>query len=780
MSLPAETEWVARWIEPIEADDAPSVRRPAYLVAGEFFLDAALASATLYVTAHGVYEPFLNRERVGDAELTPGYTSYHHALQVQTYDVTDRLVVGTNVLGALLSDGWWRGQVGFMKTTDAFGPSTALLAQLQLTMLDGTGRTIGSDGTWRSTRSHILAADLIAGEVHDQRQRVEQWAEPEGDRSRWSPVRVTDHGYEALVPSIGPPVRRIGELEAVSIVELEPGRHVVDFGQNSNGWIRLDDLGPEGTALSITYGEDLDGDGDVTQANVDFRLTPPTDEDVPFQADRVISAGDGSPFEPRHSTKGFRYVRIEGHRGPLDPTSIVSVVVHSDLPRVGHFECSDRRINRLHQAAEWGFRSNACEVPTDCPTRERAGWTGDWQIFVDSAAFLYDVSDFSRKWLRDVAADQRDDGMIHNVAPEPTPDDPILKDLQGSAGWGDAVVHVPWELYRSTGRTDVLDEQFESMCRWVDWAAARAAAGRHPSRQQARPRARPHEQHLWDTGWQFGEWLEPGDRLEETMSRLAFEDQGHVATAYLHRSASELARIAAILDRPDRAATFEVLAARVRDAWQREYVESTGHVRPATQANLVRALAFDLLPDELRTSAVEDLVALIRAAGTHLGTGFLSTPFLLPVLADHGHLDVAYELLMQTSAPSWLHMIDAGATTMWETWDAVDDDGIATGSLNHYSKGAVIGFLHRHVGGLEIVEPGYRRFRVAPRPGGGITAAHVHHDCPRGRIEVGWQVDRETGVVDVAVPNGTAAELELPGGERTTLEPGSHTRRWRM
>jgi alpha-L-rhamnosidase len=770
--------WTASWIEPTGTDADGAVRRPAHLLARELVVDGPVDTAVLHATAHGIYEAFLNGTRVGNAELTPGYTSYRHTLQVQSYDVTDLLVVGPNVLGAVLSDGWWRGQIGFMKTTDVFGPSTALLAQLHVKMRDGTERVVGTDADWRSTRSHILAADLIAGEVHDQRRRTSRWAEASGDRSSWSPVRVADHGFDVLAATIGPPVRQIEELAPVSVTALGPGRHVVDFGQNSNGWIRLDDLGPAGTTLTITYGECLDGAGDVTQQNVDFRLTPPDDDDVPFQTDTVISAGDGTTFEPRHSTKGFRYVRVDGHPGRLDPSSIASVVVHTDLPTVGSFTCSDEQINRLHRVASWSFRTNACDIPTDCPTRERAGWTGDCQLFVDAAAFLYDVGDFSRKWLRDLAADQRPDGLIHNVAPEPTPDDPIMKGLQGSAGWGDAIVHVPWELYRATGRTDVLHEQFDAMARWVDWATTQAATGRHPARRDERPDARPHETYLWDTGWHFGEWLEPGDRMEDTMSRLGAADHGPVATAYLHRSATELAAIATIVGDPDRATTYARVSAGALDAWQREYLDADGHVAPATQANLVRALAFDLLPDDLRPVAVADLVALIRAAGTHLATGFLSTPFLLPMLADHGHLDVAYELLQQTSAPSWLHMIERGATTMWESWDAVDDTGLATASLNHYSKGAVIGFLHRYVGGLDIIEPGYRRFRVAPRPGGGITSAHVHHVCPHGCIEVTWSLDGDTGTIDVAVPDQTTAELVIPDGRRETLTPGSHTYHW--
>lgn len=776
-------DWTARWIEPVEPDGTPELQRPAHHLATGFRVDGPLRSATLRITAHGVCEVFLNGSRIGDHELSPGFTAYRKRLQVHTFDVTAHVAPGANAFGAHLSDGWWRGQHGIARRTDSYGTTTALLAELHLVLESGAVVIVPTDATWRSTPSHVLGADLVAGEVHDLRRRVHGWAEPETDRSSWSPVRVADDGFDTLCEPIGPPSRRVQELPGVSVRELAPERHVVDFGQNSHGWVRLTDLGPAGTTLTITYGEALDASGDVTQQNVEHsQLAPPRAFRVPFQTDVVTSAGDGSVFEPRHSTKGFRYVRIEGHPGPLDPASITSVVVHTDLRRIGDFACSNERIKRLHSAAEWSFRGNACEIPTDCPTRERSGWTGDWQIYVGTAAYLYDVVDFSVKWLRDLAAEQRPDGAVLHIVPDPHDFEreaqDFWRDSQGSAGWGDAAVHVPWELYLASGRTDFLAPQLESMCRWVDFAAGRAAAGRHPERAAARPVPLPHERYLWDSGFHFGEWLEPGIPIAHELRRILTIDHGPTATAYLYRSADQLSRIAALVG--DRAAheRYAELAGNVLAAWRTEFIDADGHVRPATQANLVRALAFGLVPDALRPVAADDLVALVRAAGTHVGTGFLATPFLLPVLADHGHLDVAYELLLQDSEPSWLVMIDRGATTIWEQWDGVAADGTPSASLNHYSKGAVIGFLHRYVAGLQIAQPGYRRFRVAPRPGGGLTSARTHHDSPYGRIEIAWTIADGHGRIDVSVPAGTEAQLLLPDGTGSTLAAGMHHRTW--
>ena len=776
-NFPTAGHWQASWIEPVEIVDGPSAHRPAYHLVGTHTINDPVASAFLHATAHGVYEAFINGRRVGDLELTPGFNAYRKRLQVHTFDVTNLLGPGENAIGALLSDGWWRGQHGVIREIDAYGPTTAFLAELHVTLRSGATIVWGTNPTWRSTPSHILAADLIAGEVHDLRRVVKGWAAPGTNRSAWDPVRVAAHGFAELCAPIGPPVRRIEELGAHSITQIGDSSHVVDFGQNSNGWVRLTDLGPVGTVSTLTYGEALNPDGTVTQANIaDGAFAE--HRDISFQTDTVISAGDGSTFEGRHSTKGFRYVGIAGHLGPIAPESITSIVVHTDLRGVGDFACSDERINRLHRAAVWSFRGNACDLPTDCPTRERSGWVGDWQLYVATAAFLYDVTDFSVKWLRDLAADQFADGRVTSIVPDPSPRAPIWGTTHGSSGWGDAAVHVPWELYLASGRTDFIATQLDSMRRWVDFAANRAATRRHSSRVERHAEARPHESYLWDSGWHFGEWLVPGDDMQNILGRLGAADHGIVATAYFYRSARELSQLAALVGETDTAERYGTLADHVLGAWRTEFLDRHGHVSPASQADLVRALAFGLVPDDLRFQTANDLVDLVHEADDHLGTGFLATPFLLPVLADAGHLDVAYALLLQDTEPSWLSMTENGATTIWEDWDGVSSKGVARHSLNHYSKGAVISFLHRYTAGLQLVEPGYRRFRVAPRPGGGITGANTYHDSPYGHIAVRWEIEGDDGTIEVSVPDATTGELVLPDGTSEELPPGVHMRTW--
>lgn len=757
--LLAVVDWSARWIEP--EDPAPAVEggRPPHLLRHRFTLTDVSGPARLHATAHGVYETFLNGRRVGDHELAPGFTSYWDHLDVQTHDVGGLLVPGENVWTVVLSDGWYRGGVGIDQVRDAYGDSVAFLAQLHV----GPAVVAATGPGWEATTGPILAADLMDGQVEDRRVGP----------GPWRPVPVVDHDLTRLTASPAPPTRRIEELRPVAVRRLDERRQVVDLGQNINGWVRLDDLGPAGTDLTLVHGEALDAEGDVTLEHLwsgDRRVR---------QTDRVISAGEpGDRFEPRHTVHGFQYVRVEGHPDRLSVDDVTGVVVHTDLRRTGWFRCSDDRINRLHEIADWSFRDNACEIPTDCPQRERSGWTGDWQAFQPSAAFLYDVAGFSTKWLRSLAADQLPDGCLTNLAPEArrarrSPDDPTWTGMFGSSGWGDAVVLVPWQLHAAYGDAQVLADVWPAMVRWVDYAARAARDRRHPRRAAERPEPLPHEEHLWDGGWHWGEWLEPGTPAEPFWEA----DQGHVATAYLHRSAALLARIGRQLGHDRDAERYDVLAERARDAWRAEYLAEDGSLGPDTQATHVRALAFDLVPAQLRARTAQRLVELVAEAGGHLSTGFLATPDLLPVLADAGYLEVAYDLLFQDAPPSWLTMVDRGASTVWESWEGIDEHGVAHESLNHYSKGAVISFLHTHVSGIRVLEdhPGYRHFRIAPMPDPRLEWAEAVHDSPHGRIESSWTSRNGHFELVVSVPPGTTAEVILPDGRSTTQGPGTAT-----
>jgi alpha-L-rhamnosidase len=606
--------------------------------------------------------------------------------------------------------------------------------------------------------------------------------DPAFDDRSWAAAVPRDVDV-AVVRSIAPPVRRVQQIRPAAVRPVRGGdAFVADFGQNFSGWVRLEQPGPAtpavpaGSRVTLAHGEWLDRDGDLTTVHLDVDL-PVLPERLPLgQVDEVIPADGGDGFEPRFTTHGFRYVRVAGHPGPFGPDDLTGVVVHSDLRRLGWFWCGDDRVSRLHEAVVWSLRSNMCDIPTDCPQRERAGWTGDWQIFAPTASYLYDVLAFARKWLADVSLDQRADGCVANVSPCPPAEgfDGPFGMLNGSAGWGDAVVSVPWDLYQAYGDISLLREMWGTMTAWVRFAAGAAASGRHPARAAARPEPAAHERYLWDTGFHWGEWLEPGSDPGD-FPAFVRADKSEVATAYLYRSAATVVQVAGVLGLPeDQWRPYRLVAEGALDAWRREFVRPDGTLAVQSQASHVRALAFGLVPAEFRPAAAARLAELIGLADGHLTTGFLSTPYLLPVLADHGHLGTAYQLLLQDTPPSWLTMVDRGATTVWEEWEGVDSRGVPHASLNHYSKGAVATFLHRYVAGLRPAQPGYRAFEVRPRPGGGISWARARHISPFGPIEVSWRLKGRSLELDLLVPPGTTATVILPGQPPRSAGPGRH------
>ena len=772
-----DRDWTARWIGADEDPRPGKGSRPAYWLRTTVDV-RAFGEARLYISALGLYEAFLDGRRVGDVELAPGYTQYRARVQYQAYDVTSLARPGRQVLAVLLADGWYRGQVGLLRAVDQYGDELALRAQLEVQTEAGWQVAAASHPGWRVAPSHITAADLIGGQREDRRLLDPTVDDASFDDRSWRMAVPRDVDV-AVVRSVAPPVRRVQEIRPVAVRPVRDGdAFVVDFGQNFSGWVRLAPTGPTDGRLTLSHGEWLDRDGDLTTTHLDVDL-PIVPEPLPLgQVDEVVSAGDGDVFEPRFTTHGFRYVRVEGHPGPLGPGDVTGVVVHSDLRRLGWFTCSDDRVNRLHEAVVWSLRSNVCDIPTDCPQRERAGWTGDWQVFAPTAAYLYDVLAFTRKWLSDVSLDQRADGCVPNISPCPPAEgfDGPLGGLNGSAGWGDVVVSAPWDLYEAYGDASLLHEMWGPMTAWVRFAAAAAAGGRHPARAAARPEAAAHERYLWDTGFHWGEWMEPGAVVTD-FPAFVQADKSETATAYLYRSAATVARVAEVLGRlEDQWRRYHAVAEGALDAWRREFVRPDGTLAVQTQASHVRALAFGLVPEELRPAVAGRLAELVGVAGGHLATGFLSTAHLLPVLADSGHLGPAYQLLAQDTSPSWLTMVDRGATTMWEEWDGVDSRGVPHGSLNHYSKGAVATFLHRYVAGLRPAEPGYRAFEVRPRPGGGITSAATRHISPYGPIEVSWRLGDSSTELDVLVPPGTTATVALPGEAPRQVRPGRH--RW--
>lgn len=771
-----DPDWTASWISPAEEADPGYGQRPAHILAAKFVLQAEVASARLYSTALGVYTVAVNGLRAGTAELSPGSTSYDRTLYAQAADVTSSLKLGHNRIDIEISDGWYRGQVGAFRLPAGWGTTLGARAELHMELADGSHQVVVTDDNWSSAPSTTTRADLMDGQTVDFTVTAASPAKAligvaDAPPIDWSPA---------------PPVRVIESRAPEHVEEVRQGVWVADFGQNASGWIRLEDLGPDGTRTVIEYGENLDPEGDLTTSHLDSHR-PGEPARIFAQRDEVVAGALVEVFEPRHTVHGFQYARISRDGAALDPSALTMQVVHTDLRRTGEFSCSNEDLNHLHRIGEWSFLGNAVDVPTDCPTRERLAWTGDYQVFISTATRLRDMLGFSRKWLRSVRDDQLQDGRIANFSPDGRRIKNNLDDqfamMTGSAGWGDAIVAVPWDLYKAYGDDAVLAENWDAMTRWVQWALEKAQTTRHHSRAQASTDPEPFEQYLWDGTFHWGEWTEPKKRdadgklidpVQDNPMAWFMADKGEVGTAYLYRSTATLARIAHVLNRTEEASQYTAIADSVREAWQAAYLRPDGTTATDSQASYVRALSFGLLQEQACGPAVDRLVELIRSADTHLGTGFLSTGDLLPVLVEAGRDDVAYELLLQRTAPSWLYMVDKGATTIWEAWEGIDDAGNAHESLNHYSKGTVLRFLHEYTLGLRQDQDSvaWRSIVIAPTPGPGLTWARGSHETPNGTIQVHWQLDGVELRIDADIPANTTARIIFPDGSEHPAGPG--------
>ncbi|WP_419994072.1 family 78 glycoside hydrolase catalytic domain [Streptomyces boninensis] len=721
-------DWSARFISPrTPGPSAPVLTRTVALC-------TEVASARLYATAHGIYQVTLNGTRIGDEELAPGWTSYHHRLRYQIHDVTALLRQGENTLDVLLGNGWYRGRLGWTGRQALYGDRPALLAQLEVTYADGSVEVIGTDEQWTARNSGILADDLYDGQVTDLRP-----LEPVT-----GPVDILDEDLGRLVAPDGPPVRVTQVLPARSVWQSPSGRTLADFGQNVVGRVRLRVRDPKaGDEVTVRHAEVLEHGELGTRP-----LRSAKAADSYFLADAAEAV-----LEPELTFHGFRYAEITGV-ADVRAADLEAVVLGSDLRRTGWFSCSDPELERLHENVVWGMRGNFLDVPTDCPQRdERLGWTGDIQVFSPTASFLYDTAGFLGSWLADLAADQLPDGSVPYVIPD------VLRDVFDEAGdgrvtaaaWGDAATVVPWVLYQRYGDVGVLERQFGSMRGWVDRIASLTT-----------------EDGVWAGGFQFGDWLDPTAPPDDPFAAKA--DPDVVATAHLVRSAEIVAEAAGVLGRDADAKHYGALAARTREAFARAYVSDGGAVHSDAPTAYALAVCWALLPSaEQREYGGRRLAELVEENGYRISTGFVGTPLMTDALTACGHADTAYRLLLERGCPSWLYPVTMGATTVWERWDSMLPDGTVNPgemtSFNHYALGAVADWMHRTVAGLAPAAPGYREITVRPLPDGALSHASARHLTPYGEASVAWRRADGRFALDVVVPVGARATVHLPGGD---------------
>ena len=736
--------WQAKWIDP-ELPHDEEARQPASILRRSFQAEDT-GNAILYITCHGLYEARINGRRVGDFVLAPGVDDYKMRLQVQAYTVSDLLRAGENELTVTLGDGWYRGNNGIDGTHNLSGSDLALLCQMEI---DGQTVLI-SDECWEASQNGpIRRTDMELGEEYDARME---------SATDWHGVTVRDLGYDNLAPTESVPILEQERFPG-KLIHTPNGETVIDFGQNLAGYTELRVTAKAGQKITLWHGETLDENGNFTQSNYD-----PGDRNknggIPQKL--VFTCKDGqNAYKPHFSIFGFRYAKVETEID-LSDAAFTAIAVYSEMPQTGFFECGNEAVNRLFLNSLWSMRSNFCDIPTDCPTRERAGWTGDAGVFAPTAVFLAQCCPVLRKWLSACRLAQGEDGCIANIAPPNNVTGVIGQLIRGSAGWGDACVLVPWALYEAYGDKTILEENYDMMCRWLDFCGKRA--------QETRPQnmENPWKEYLADQGFHFGEWLEPDISSMDAMRKNMSQGAPEVATAYFFRSASLMNRIAQILDKPDDAKQYAHLAEAARNAYRWQFVKE-GHIISDRQCEYVRPIAFGLLTDDEAQAAADDLNRLVAQNGYHLNTGFLSTPDLCRVLADHGHVDTAYKLLLQEDCPGWLYAVKKGATTIWETWDGVRPDGTVHDSLNHYSYGAISGWLFDGVCGIQYHEG---KLVIAPKPHPSLGHAKAEWHSSVGTIKSGWAYEGNRLSFDISVP--VQAQIRLPNGQEYTVEKGEH------
>jgi len=733
-------DWKAKWIEAGFAEDAT---RPAILFRNQFSINKKITSATLYITAHGMYEVQLNGNKVGDAYLTPGWTSYNKRLQYQVYDVTNMLSNGNNAIGATVGNGWYRGYLAWEDNKNIYGSKLGLLAQLNITYSNGTSETIVTDEKWKSSTGAIKSVEIYHGETYDAREEKKGWSKAGFNDAGWKGVNLPTVAFNNLVATENEPVKKHETFKAIKLFTTPAGDKVLDFGQNLVGWVVVNVSGNAGDKIVIKHAEVLDKAGNFYTENL--RAAKAT-------ATYILKGGAPESFEPHFTFYGFRYIKIENYPGEIKPENFTAVALYSDMKPTGTFTSSNALINQLQHNIQWGQRGNFLDVPTDCPQRdERLGWTGDAQAFSRTATFNFGVNNFFLKWMKDVAADQGADGKIPFVIPNV-----LGSGAGGSTGWADVATIIPWNIYLAYGDKKILENQYPSMKAWVKYMTDSS------------------KNDLWNTGFHFGDWLfyRPSD---DNDGRSAVTDKYLIAQCFYANSVQLLINTAKVLNNTADEAIYKALLKKVKDAFLREYLTPNGRLISGTQTAYVLALNFDMLPENLRTQAAERLAENVKSYGNHLTTGFLGTPYLCHVLTRFGYTDIAFKLLLKEDYPSWLYPVKMGATTIWERWDGQKPDSSfqtpGMNSFNHYAYGAIGDWMYRILVGLDTYEDGvgYKHIKIMPHIGGGFTNAAASLQTYYGTVSSGWKIENDKLLMDIEIPANATATVYVPAANAGTI-----------
>jgi alpha-L-rhamnosidase len=730
MGLLSAADWSARWIA------EPNVTAKSPLLRKAFTVTRSVRRARVYATALGLYELHLNGERVGQDYFTPGWTDYAKRLEYQTYDVTHLIVKGGNAIGAVLGDGYYGGR-GWIHTP-APGTTRSVRVQLEIELTDDTIQRVVSDTAWRvSEDGPIQSSSIYNGELYDARKEAPGWARGGFDQSHWLPARDVSSYGGALVAS-AVPIRVMLDLAPVAVTHPAAGTHIFDMGQNMVGWARLEVQGAPGTAVRLRFGEMLNADGTLYTENLRGAA----------QTDTYVLRGSATTevFEPHFTYHGFRYVEVTGLPGPPSPDVLTGRVAYAALEATGALTTSSPLLDRLYQNIVWSQRGNFWSVPTDCPQRdERMGYLGDGQIFAATAALNMDVSSYFTKWSQDIEDGQLPSGTYPVTAPVGS------QDLAPSSARQEAGVVIPWTVYQSYGDTRIIERRWSSMVRFIDYLQSHAANDLLPA-----------EMSVYDDAFNVRDGV-PAEV---------------VANLYYGYSVKLMAEMASATGRSAEAHRYDLLYHRIRDAFVDAYVTADGQVLGGTQGGYAMAIAMDMLPERRVAGTADYLVNSVRARGNHLTTGFISTKELNKALSKADRTEVAYELINQTSFPSWLFPVTNGATTLWERWDGWTPGGgfqaPTFNSFNHVSVGAVGEWMFATIAGIsgDPQRPGYKAVILHPQPGGGLTHAHGEYRSIHGLVVSDWVVDGATFRLHAEVPANTTATVYVPAMDASKVREG--------
>ncbi|MCM1532378.1 MAG: glycoside hydrolase family 78 protein [Ruminococcus flavefaciens] len=694
--------------------------------------------ATLTVTALGIYEISVNGKKAGDYFFAPGYTNYKKHMQVQEYDVSGLISAGVNVIEITVANGWYLGRIG--NKYNVYGSCRAVIAELDL-----DGNVIGTDETWQVTfDGRVRFSDFYDGETIDNTEREKSY------RS----VSVFNGFTPKLMPHFGAFVRAHERFVPVKYWKSAKGT-IYDFGQNFSGVVRLKAKAEKGTTIKVKHAE-IVMNGEIFTKNY---------RSAKVELNLICKEGENE-FFPEFTFTGFRYVEITSDK-PIEVIEIEGVALYSEIEKRGNFSCSDERLNKLQSCLVWSMKSNYVDIPTDCPQRdERLGWTGEACVFARTACYNYDVRKFLNKWLFDLYSHQVD-GAVPSAAPSTGMYDPSPKKPVPLMLWGDAAVVVPWSMYLAYGDKEQLTEHYKHM---KEYALSEQRA--------AEKYGKGIKKYLWNKNkYQFGDWC------ANDTNWYGWNKRGkHLATLWYYNTVNICRKASRELGFAEDEKYFSDLAANIQNAFIKTYLQSDGKFKKAHIASMyVDALYFGIIQKEHKAKVAKRLAELVIEQNYKVMTGFPGTPYLLFALADNGYADLAYKVLMNESCPSWLHMIKHGATTMWERWDAIEEDGsffhggAGMVSFNHYCYGTVGDFFYRRILGIEEIEAGYKSFNIKPITGGGLTFAEGSLETKYGLIVSKWKIENRKFVLEVKIPNNTTCNVTLPNGHIKTVGGGSYT-----